>query len=934
MDLRRSLGDTPAAATHATAGRPAIDLTDAEWAAAPWRKVELPLDGAPPFTLAGCLTRLAKVRSRSYGRVWEFGTVGPQAPISREEAHFWLAATSTGRLQLPAPPWQAWPDPAEVARMLATETFDGSVGVDRVATLAARSKLPGPALALVVTSLLPSDELIDSLLDRLRIGDDPEIPTHQMWRRITEGIGRYLVPRLSELDLEIVRTELREILDRLDPRTGFRLPGLVAGPLGLHDELLALLRGLPDGWYAGDGRMVAETGRKVVLGLHDPAAVESEFRRLGLGFGDGPVRGVTTWLAQTGTSGVDVIRDAVLAEPDAERAGELAAQLARVHAPAAAPCFLELAVAGKAPRIARRWLADHQAAVVVGLGPLAGRPGRLGEAATEQLMRLVRGGHAAELAALLGHLDQDTATRVRSAVLDTDEAARPTVEPDAAPAWLRAALATGSAALAGRARLPAWLDPGVLPRLPVGVGCAAPALTASIVGSLARSTLDAPYPVVAALRANVAQADLDRFAWTLFQEWLAVGAPAKDKWAMHALGLLGGDATVMRLAPLVRAWPGESQHARAVLGLECLRAIGTDTALMQINGIAEKLRYRALKAKAGQMLERVAAARGLSRAELEDRIVPDCGLDERGRRVFEFGPRRFSFALGADLKPLVRDEAGKLRADLPKPGVRDDAALAEAAVAEWKLIRKQVRDVARIQAVRLEQAMVAGRRWEPDDFRRLLVGHPLMIHLVRAIVWGAWDGAALVATFRVTDEQDLAGAGDDPVTLDPAWRIGIVHPLMLEEATASDWGELLADYELIPPFPQLGRPIHTLEPGEAETTELTRFARLEIAAGTLVSTLERLGWTRGQAEDAGVFHEHVKHFPGARVTAVVTYPGVPMGMVADWEDQRIEGCFVVPDRYVPYAYADHQDRLPLGAVDPIVVSEVLADLHVVAGKAR
>ena len=51
---------------------------------------------------------------------------------------------------------------------------------------------------------------------------------------------------------------------------------------------------------------------------------------------------------------------------------------------------------------------------------------------------------------------------------------------------------------------------------------------------------------------------------------------------------------------MVRAWPGESQHQRAVLGLECLRAIGTDVALMQLNGIAQKLSFKGLKARAAR----------------------------------------------------------------------------------------------------------------------------------------------------------------------------------------------------------------------------------------------------------------------------------------------------------------------------------------------
>jgi len=55
----------------------------------------------------------------------------------------------------------------------------------------------------------------------------------------------------------------------------------------------------------------------------------------------------------------------------------------------------------------------------------------------------------------------------------------------------------------------------------------------------------------------------------------------------------------------------------------CLRAIGSDTALMQLNSIAQKLKFKALQNKARQFMDDIAAARGLSRLQLEDRIVPD-----------------------------------------------------------------------------------------------------------------------------------------------------------------------------------------------------------------------------------------------------------------------------------------------------------------------
>ena len=192
------------------------------------------------------------------------------------------------------------------------------------------------------------------------------------------------------------------------------------------------------------------------------------------------------------------------------------------------------------------------------------------------------------------------------------------------------------------------------------------------------------------------------------------------------IGHLGGDRSALQLTPLIRAWPGESQHSARSLGLECLRAVGTDTALMQLNGIAQKLKFKGLKRRRGETWRRSPRASGLTREQLEDRIVPDCDLDERGTRIFDFGPRQFRFVLGPQMKPMVTDDDGKMRAAPAQADAKDDADSQAAAVEDWKLLKKtgaprSPRSRPRAWSKRWSPA-AAGRR---TSSRRCWSGHPL-----------------------------------------------------------------------------------------------------------------------------------------------------------------------------------------------------------------
>jgi hypothetical protein len=210
-----------------------------------------------------------------------------------------------------------------------------------------------------------------------------------------------------------------------------------------------------------------------------------------------------------------------------------------------------------------------------------------------------------------------------------------------------------------------------------------------------------------------------------------------------------------------------------------------------------------------------------------------------------------------------------------------------------------------------------------------------MINFVRLLVWGGYARGALKKTLRVTEDQTYADEKDETTDLSGITEVGVVHALDLSDDQKKAWGEILSDYEIVPPFAQVGRPIYTLEKDEAKETEIDRFEKVEIPATALVGTLERLAWLRGIPEDGGVFHELSKPFYGPNVTAIVEYEmGVPVGYMEGWEDQKITRCFFVPGVYSPKMYPDHKKALKLGEVDPIAVSEVLKDLTLIASKGK
>ncbi len=428
------------------------------------------------------------------------------------------------------------------------------------------------------------------------------------------------------------------------------------------------------------------------------------------------------------------------------------------------------------------------------------------------------------------------------------------------------------------------------------------------------------YAGLAIIKETFTRESLADFGWDLYTAWTEAGAPAKENWAFTSLGILGNDDTARKLTPLIRAWPGESQHKRAVYGLDVLASIGSDIALMLLNGIAQKIKFVALQEHASDRINMVAENRGLTMAELEDRLAPDLGLDSSGSLTLDFGPRQFTVGFDETLKPVVRDANGKVLKDLPKPNQSDEKTQATDAVNLFKQLKKDVRAIASQQIDRLEQAMCQRRRWTAEQFRLFLVEHPLVRHLTRRLLWGVYnDENALITCFRVAEDSTYSDAQDELFTL-PAGNIGIPHVLEIPPESAAAFRQIYVDYELLPPFQQLERGSYHLADNERNVHELSRWDGRLCQAGRIVG-LERRGWQR--LEESGSVYAMRKSTPYGALELETEPFSLIYGETGYSDLLPVESVKIT----APYDRYGKQSSPTFSVLDDITASELINDIE-------
>ena len=425
------------------------------------------------------------------------------------------------------------------------------------------------------------------------------------------------------------------------------------------------------------------------------------------------------------------------------------------------------------------------------------------------------------------------------------------------------------------------------------------------------------------------EAELAMYVNELFDKWLEAGAEAKKRWVMYAASIHGGSDIVKKLHHQIQEWP---QNARGAIAADAVQALALNPqpqALLLVDGIARKFKFKQVKVAAGKALEFAAAQLGLTREELEDKIVPNLGFDENMERRFDYGERSFTVTITPALEIEVFDQDGKKLKNLPAPGKKDDEEKANAAYADFKEMKKQMKTTVSSQKARLEAALSAERLWSVEAWKNLFVKNPVMHQFAIGLIWGMYEEHKLVQSFRYMEDGSFNTEEEDEYTLPEQGYIGLVHPIELAQESKAAWKQQLEDYEITQPIEQLGREVFYRTEEEMQAKDLERFGGKVMNDLSLNGKMQQLGWYRGSVQDAGGFDTFYREDAGLGLGVELHFSGTYVGCMDEevtvYEARFYKAGTIVRGSYV-YDEAEGDKQVALKDIPERYFSEIVLQL--------
>ena len=351
-----------------------------------------------------------------------------------------------------------------------------------------------------------------------------------------------------------------------------------------------------------------------------------------------------------------------------------------------------------------------------------------------------------------------------------------------------------------------------------------------------------------------------------------VGTANGEKGVLAVAGACCGGRAAAPVERFLKTYYGYRVHQCKAL-IRMLSWIAHPSAIQVLLSISNRFRTAGIRKEAEMCVAELADRKNWTIDELADRTIPTGGFDDGLQLVLDYGPRKFTAKLNADFGVVLSNEEGKVIKTLPAPRQDDDAEKAKATKKRLSAAKKEIDSVLKLQKERLYESMCTQRTWSFADWNQFLNAHAIIRLYCQRLIWAVVEDNKVVQTFRPLEDGTLTDTDDNAVTVAPEARICLAHACNTPAETAKAWQQHLADYDVHSLFEQWGKASYQLPEEKRNETSLADFQGHLLEAFKLRGRLTKQGYTRGAAEDGGVFYRYNKNFVSLGVTATIEFTG-------------------------------------------------------------
>ncbi|MFT5800822.1 MAG: hypothetical protein ACI956_000627 [Nonlabens sp.] len=362
----------------------------------------------------------------------------------------------------------------------------------------------------------------------------------------------------------------------------------------------------------------------------------------------------------------------------------------------------------------------------------------------------------------------------------------------------------------------------------------------------------------------------------------------------------------------------------AKLGNACLYAFSLlpfQSGIAKLTKFRMKIIYPSVRKQINKYTTAIAAQEGKTPDELEEMVVSNFGLDEKGGISLLLKPYALRLQVETVNKVSITcRKAGATLKTIP-------TALKELHNSELTSLRKTAKELKSylpVQRNRIEQFYLKERKWTYANWYPLYIGHVLLQVLAKKLIWHFSKGDRKATA--IFHQGDWVNAENEIVEwIGEGCTVRLWHPIGFSSDYILAWRTWLTSHEIQQPFKQAFREIYLVTDAEIATEDYSnRFAAHILRQHQFAALCKVRGW---QFTLLGMWDSEsipTIHLPQWEIRA-------EYWVDRDWDSETL------PSGVFPHIFTDQVrfyrdfEQMEMVDIPAIVFSEVMRDVDLFVG---
>ncbi|MCZ9877088.1 DUF4132 domain-containing protein [Brachyspira hyodysenteriae] len=327
---------------------------------------------------------------------------------------------------------------------------------------------------------------------------------------------------------------------------------------------------------------------------------------------------------------------------------------------------------------------------------------------------------------------------------------------------------------------------------------------------------------------------------TIYDRWIFEGADTTYKYVMIPYLVYESDYKIEKVGYNLKEWCESGRISLANYAISTLAFNGSLYSLILIDYISNNFKYYQIKNTSKLAFKAVAKKLDISEDKLSDKIILDFGIDKEGKKLLKDDSCSFTLYINEklDIDKIFDNKKKEYITKIDKSN-----NISKNLLDEFFSIKNNIKATYKFQASRLNKALMTGKKWSSDDWKKIFEENYIMSTLADIFIWTIYNKNDKILRQVKYDRKAnsfYAIDNNEEIKLNKQYQLSLASPVEMTDEEIKKAKQILTDLKIKQPFNQMQNINFSFEDGDIKENIIVKYRNKEVKIKTFKNLSDSL----------------------------------------------------------------------------------------------